>query len=54
MPKFDVFFVRYGYAQIEAETKEDAVRIADELDTSDVEWGDVFETTEMKEVLKNA
>ena len=50
MPKFDVFFVRYGYTQIEAETKEEAERIANELDTSEVEWGDVSEMTGIMEV----
>ena len=49
MKKFDVFFTRNGYAQIEAETKEEAERIADQLKYDDVSWDDDWNAVDILE-----
>lgn len=50
MPKFDVFFAQYGYAQIEAETKEEAECVAnEELKYAEVSWNDDWEMTDIME-----
>lgn len=49
MKKFDVFFTRNGYAQIEAETKEEAERIAQQLKYDDVSWDDDWNPVDIVE-----
>lgn len=49
MKKFDVFFTRNGYAQIEAETQEEAERIAQQLKYDDVSWDDDWNPVDIVE-----
>lgn len=46
---YGVFFVRHGYAEIEAESAEEAMRLADETMTSDeVIWDDDWPCTDAR------
>lgn len=49
MKKFDVCFTRNGYAQIEAETEEEAERIAQQLKYDDVFWDDDWNSVDILE-----
>lgn len=49
MKEFDVTFVRYGFATIEAETEEEAWQIAEGYGKEDITWSDEFETTDVQE-----
>ena len=49
MKKFDVTFVRYGFATIEAETEEEAWIKAEAYGKEDISWSDEFETTDVQE-----
>ena len=47
--KFDVTFVRYGFATIEAETEDEAWRKAEAYGKEDITWPDEFETSDVQE-----
>ena len=49
MKKFNVTFVHYGFATIEAETEEEAWIKAEAYDKEDISWSDEFETTDVQE-----
>ena len=49
MKKFNVTVSRVGFATIEAETQEDAFRIADNLGSDDFEWELGFNVTDCQE-----
>lgn len=43
---FDVTVTRYGCVQIEAETSEEAISIANAMKTDDITWGDDWSATD--------
>lgn len=44
---YGVFFTRHGYAEIEAESAEDAMKLADEtISTDKVSWDDDWSCTD--------
>ena len=47
--KYDITFARYGYATIDAVSKEDAFAKAEALGAGDVEWSDEFNVTDVEE-----
>lgn len=48
---YGVFFTRHGYAEIEAESAEEAMKLADETITSDeVSWDDDWPCTDAQPV----
>lgn len=47
--KYDITFARYGYATIDAVSKEDAFAKAEALGADDVEWSDEFNATDVEE-----
>ena len=49
MKKFDVTFVRYGFTTIEAETEEEAWKLAEAYGKEDITWSDEFETSDVQE-----
>lgn len=49
MKTFDVAVIKFGFATIKAETKEEAMKIVDELATDDFEWSDDVEVTDCHE-----
>ena len=49
MKKFDVMFIRYGFATIEAETEEEAWDKAETYGKGDISWFYEFETTDVQE-----
>ena len=49
MRKFDVTFVHYGFASVEAETEEEAWAKAGAYGKEDITWSDEFETTDIQE-----
>lgn len=48
--KFDVFFSRNGHVQIEADSQEEAQRLAEQIKYDDVSWDDDWNVTDMTEV----
>ena len=46
---FDVTFVHYGFATIEAETEEEAWSKAESYGKEDITWSDEFETSDVQE-----
>ena len=46
---FDVTFVHYGFATIEAETEEEAWSKAGAYGKEDITWSDEFEATDVQE-----
>ena len=49
MKRFDVTFVRYGFATIEAETEEEAWIKAEGYGKEDISWSDEFEASDVQE-----
>ena len=49
MKKFDVTFTNYGFATIEAETEEEAWKLAEGYGKEDITWSDEFETSDVQE-----
>ena len=49
MKKFDVTFVHYGFATIEAETEEEAWVKAGAYGKEDISWSDEFEASDVQE-----
>ncbi len=47
--KYEVFFLRTGYAEIDADTPEDAKRIADKLQEQKISWTDDWEVDAIQE-----
>lgn len=47
--KYDITFARYGYATIDAVSKDDALAKAEALGTDEVEWSDEFNATDVEE-----
>ncbi len=49
--KYGVFFTRHGYAEIEAESPDEAMKLADETITADeVSWDDDWPCTDAQPV----
>ena len=49
MKAFDITVARFGFITIEAENKEEAIKIAEEIGTDDFEWCDNVEITDCQE-----
>ena len=47
--KYDVTFVRYGFAEIEASSEEEAYAVAEAYGAEDVSWSDEFCTSDVQE-----
>lgn len=50
MANYQVLFVRYGWAIIEADSEREAFQKAEGYGKEDVEWSDDFEVTNSEEV----
>ncbi len=51
--KYDVFFVLRGYAQIEAESEEEALQKASAIGYNDISWNDMYETEDAQPAEDN-
>ena len=47
--KYDVTFVRYGFAEIEASSEEEAYAVAEAYGAEDISWSDEFCTSDVQE-----
>lgn len=47
--KYDVTFVRYGFAEIEASSEEEAYAVAEAYGAEDISWSDEFCTNDVQE-----
>lgn len=48
MKKFDVFVTRTGYAEVSADSYEDAVKQADSLTVDDISWSETFDEIDVQ------
>ena len=47
--KYDVTFTRYGFAEIEASSEEEAYAVAEAYGAEDISWSDEFCTSDVQE-----
>lgn len=46
--KYDVTFTRYGFAEIEASSEEEAYAVAEAYGAEDISWSDEFCTSDVQ------
>lgn len=47
--KYAITFARFGYAEVDASSKQEAIEKAEAYGAEDVEWSDQFSTTDVDE-----
>lgn len=50
---YDVTFVRFGCAMVAAESKDEALRVADKLQTNEISWNDDWKPDDAYETGEN-